>query len=152
MSSSQQRSVEEILKSRKPLLNTNKACKAKLSKLDNLALWITKYVGTIGFFILIATWTIIWLSWNLFAPEAYRFDQPNGFTLWLFISNLIQILLMPLIMIGQNLHGQHAEMRAEHDFEVNVKAETEIEAVLVRLEEQNKLLNALAKKIGAEET
>jgi hypothetical protein len=28
-----------------------------------------------------------------------------GFVFWLFLSNLIQILLMPLIMVGQNVIG-----------------------------------------------
>ncbi len=40
---------------------------------------------------------------------------------------MIQMFLMPLIMIGQNLQGRHAEARAEADFEVNIKAEREIE-------------------------
>jgi uncharacterized membrane protein len=36
---------------------------------------------------------------------------------------MIQLFLMPLIMIGQNLQGRHAEQRAESDIEVNVRAE-----------------------------
>jgi uncharacterized membrane protein len=151
MSNSLPKSLNEIRKQRKPMRNVNAACREKLSRLDRLALWITKKVGTIGFFLLIAAWTAIWLGWNLFAPDAYRFDPPTSFTFWLFISNLIQILLMPLIMVGQNLQGQHSEIRSEHDFEVNVKAEAEIEAVLIHLEYQNKLLQALVKKIGADE-
>ena len=42
---------------------------------------------------------------------------------------MIQICLMPLIMLGQNLQGRHAEARAQADFEVNTKAEREIEAI-----------------------
>ncbi|MBV8060977.1 MAG: DUF1003 domain-containing protein [Alphaproteobacteria bacterium] len=73
-----------------------------------------------------------------------------GFVLWLFISNLIQILLMPLIMVGQNVQGMHAEKRAENDLEINVKAEQEIEVILQHLEYQNTLLLALMKKLGME--
>jgi uncharacterized membrane protein len=47
---------------------------------------------------------------------------------------------MPLIIIGQNLQGRHAEARAESDFEVNVEAEREIEAILLHLEHQNQLI------------
>jgi len=71
-----------------------------------------------------------------------------GFVLWLFISNLIQIMLMPLIMLGQNIQGQHAEARAEYDLEVNVKAEKEVETILYHLELQNKMLTALVEKQG----
>jgi uncharacterized membrane protein len=69
-----------------------------------------------------------------------------AFVFWLFISNLIQIMLMPLIMVGQNIQGAHAEARAEHDLEVNIKAEDEIELILKHLEYQNAMLLDLAKK------
>jgi len=61
----------------------------------------------------------------------------------LFMSNMIQIFLMPLIMIGQNLQSQHAETRAEIDFEINKKAEMEIETVLMHLENQNQLIQKI---------
>lgn len=48
--------------------------------------------------------------------------------------------LMPLIMIGQNLQSRHSEARAESDYEINVKAEREIEVVLHHLEYQNALI------------
>ncbi len=47
---------------------------------------------------------------------------------------------MPLIMVGQNLQGRYSEARAESDFDVNVRAETEIEAILEHLENQNELI------------
>ena len=36
--------------------------------------------------------------------------------------------------------GRHAEERAESDFEVNVRAEKEIEVILMHLEQQNELI------------
>jgi uncharacterized membrane protein len=44
-----------------------------------------------------------------------------GFVFWPFISKVIQILLLPLIMLGQNIQGRHPERRAQHDLEVNVR-------------------------------
>ncbi len=133
-------SLEEIRKIHKPVRNANVEVRQNLSSLDKLALWITNHVGTMGFFIIIFCWTSFWLSWNIFAPRELRFDPSPAFVLWLFISNMIQIFLMPLIMIGQNLQGRHSEARAEADFEVNTKSETEIEAILLHLEEQNRLI------------
>lgn len=66
-----------------------------------------------------------------------------GFVLWLFISNLIQILLMPLIMVGQNIQGRHAEARADEDFAVNQKAELEVEEIIRHLEIQTEILRRL---------
>ena len=73
-----------------------------------------------------------------------------GFVFWLFLSNLIQILLMPLIMVGQNLLGAHAEARAEHDLEINIKAEQEIEVILHQLEHQNEILISMLRKLGVD--
>jgi uncharacterized membrane protein len=136
------------IRSEHPLRNTYLETMSKLGALDRLAVWITGHVGTMGFFILIFVWTVLWLGWNLLAPVRLQFDPAMGFVLWLFISNLIQILLMPLIMVGQNIQGQHAEARAEHDLEVNVKAEEEIELVLHHLEQQNDMLIAMLEKQG----
>jgi len=143
-------SLEEFRKRRKPLRDVNKQQKQKLKPLDKLALWITAKVGTMGFFLIIFGWTVIWLGWNLLAPKPMQFDPPMGFVLWLFISNLIQILLMPLIMVGQNLQGKHSELRAENDLEVNVKAEKEIEVILQHLEYQNSILLEMVGKLGVD--
>lgn len=143
-------SLAAIRQRRKPLRDINKEAAAKLSRLDKLALWITDRVGTMGFFLVIFTWTVLWLGWNLLAPKALQFDPPSAFVFWLFISNLIQILLMPLIMVGQNLQGRHSELRAENDLEINVKAEKEIEAVLEHLEYQNAMLLEMVAKLGCD--
>jgi uncharacterized membrane protein len=141
-------SFAEFCKGRKPLRNINKELSEKLSPLDRLASWITNLVGTMGFFFVIFIWTVVWLGWNLLAPKDLQFDPPMGFVFWLFISNLIQLLLMPLIMVGQNVQGQHSESRADYDLEVNLKAEKEIEVILQHLEYQNTILIAMVEKLG----
>ena len=139
--------LEELKKLRKPIVNANEVHKQKLSATDRLAVWITDKVGTMGFFFIILSWTVLWLGWNMLAPKSAQFDPYPAFVLWLFISNMIQIFLMPLIMIGQNLQGKHSELRAESDFEVNKKAEREIETILAHLENQNDLMLAILKKL-----
>jgi uncharacterized membrane protein len=130
-------SLHEFRKRRRPLRNIHTEVKENLSRLDRLAVWITTHVGTMGFFLIIVLWTIVWLGWNFYAPPALQFDSPMGFVFWLLLSNLIQILLMPLIMVGQNVIGRHAEARAEHDLQINMKNEQEIEVILHHLEHQN---------------
>jgi uncharacterized membrane protein len=132
--------VQELKRLRKPLRQVNVEHRKGLSRLERLAIWITERVGTMGFFLVIFVWTLVWLGWNTLAPRVVRFDPFPAFVLWLFLSNVMQIFLMPLIMLGQNLQGRHAEARAESDFEVNTKAEREIETILVHLEAQNDLI------------
>ena len=83
----------------------------------------------------------------MLAPIDLRFDPFPAFVLWLFISNMIQLFLMPLIIIGQNLQSAHADARAEADFEINKQAEEEIETILQHLEYQNKIILEILDKL-----
>jgi CRP-like cAMP-binding protein len=125
--------------------NANVLHEQGLSKLDRLAIAITDKVGSVGFFLIIAVWTVTWTSYNILASmvpalHLYPFDPFPAFVAYLLISNVIQILLMPLIMVGQNLQGRHAETRAQLDFEINQKAEKEVVATLQHLERNTELL------------
>jgi CRP-like cAMP-binding protein len=125
--------------------NANIVHEQSLSGLDRLAIAITDKVGSIGFFLIIASWTVLWTSYNILASEIpalhwHAFDPFPAFVAYLLISNVIQILLMPLIMVGQNLQGRHSETRAELDFEINQKAEKEVTATLLHLERNTELL------------
>jgi uncharacterized membrane protein len=140
-------SFRELKKLRKPLRPVNLELQKALSPLDRLAVWTTERVGTMGFCLVLVVWTVAWLGWNTLVPAPLRFDPYPAFVLWLFLSNLIQICLMPLIMVGQNLQGRHAEARAEADFEVNTRAEREIEAILLHLERQNDLILRILKHL-----
>ena len=119
----------------------------RLTGLEKIAIYITEHVGTMGFFFIIFSWTALWIGWNSLAPATVRFDPYPAFVLWLFISNMIQIMLMPLIMVGQNLQEKHAEARARADYEVNTKAEEEIETILQHLENQNDLILQILEKL-----
>lgn len=130
-----------------PIRNVNVEHQENMTRMDRIALWCTKRVGTMGFFLIIVAWTVLWLGWNMFLPKSLQFDPYPAFVLWLFISNMIQIFLMPLILVGQNLQGRHAETRAEADFEVNVKAETEIENILKHLENQDEMMLKILQRL-----
>ncbi len=138
--------LAELKKNREAVINANVEYKERLSSLEKFAVFVTERVGSMGFFLIIFAWTIIWLAWNTLGPADLRFDPFPSFVLWLFISNMIQIFLMPLIMIGQNLQAKHSERRAEADFQVNIKAEKEAESILMHLENQNSLLLEILKK------
>ncbi len=143
-------SLQELKSMRKPLRNVNISHKENLSKLEKLAVSITERVGTMGFFIIIFIWTVSWISWNTIGPAGLRFDPYPAFVMWLFVSNMIQIFLMPLIMVGQNLQGKHTEARAEADFDINTKAEREIEVILQHLENQNDLILRILRRVETE--
>jgi uncharacterized membrane protein len=51
-------------------------------------------------------------------------------------------------MVGQNILGWHAEARADHDLEVNLESQQEIEIILHHLEYQNAILIIMLEKLG----
>ena len=140
-------SLEEIRRRRKPLRNAAKEYQKNMTPLERFAVWITDGVGSIGFFIILSVWTAVWLLWNIYAPKGFRFDPFPSFVLWLFISNVIQLILLPLVMVGQNIQSRYSEKRAEIDLDVNLKSEAEIEAILQHLEYQNDLILKILKHV-----
>ncbi len=118
----------------------------KLNGLEKFAVWITGYVGSMEFFLFIVAATALWLLWNIFAPAEFRFDPFPAFVLWLFISNLLQLFLLPLIMVSQNLQNKGDQARAEADLRVNLDAEREVKEILAILQKQQKLLEDLIER------
>lgn len=141
------KSLVELKKVSAPIRDVNKEHHQSLKKLDRLALWITNHVGTMGFFGIIFVWTVFWLLWNSLAPVEVRFDPFPAFVLWLFISNMIQLMLLPLLMIGQNLQSRHAEVRTTAEYEMNVAEQRNLETILMHLENQNKALEEIVSKM-----
>jgi len=141
-------SVVEILARPRPLRDVNAEHAESLTRVERLAIFISDHVGTPTFFFAIVLWTIFWLSWNLLAPHPLQFDRPTAFVLWLFMSNLIQIFLMPLIMVAQNLQDRHTQLRAENDFQVNKHSSEVIDVLLKHIEYQSLQLAAIAEKLG----
>ncbi len=145
--------IADLRKKQKPIVNVNDQHEESMSPLDRLAIYITEHVGTMGFFFMIFGWTVIWCGYNILATEVAAlhwkpFDPFPAFVAYLLISNVIQILLMPLIMVGQNVQGRHSELRAQSDFEINIKAEKEVELILHHLEYQNAILITMLEKLG----
>ncbi len=121
-----------------------------LSPLERFAAAITATIGTMGFFFIILVWTVGWFLWNTLAPREVVFDPFPAFVLWIFISNMLQLFFLPLLMVGQKLQNRYADLRAEADFEVNQKAEREIEAILEHLERQHTTIETILDRLPSD--
>jgi|SRR3989344_1939040 len=140
-------SLAELRQARKPVKNDRLQHLLTLTGPEKFALYLHRAIGSLGFFFFILIWTVGWLAWNMYAPAVYRFDPGPAFVIWLFVSNILQLILLPVIMVGQNIEGRAAEWRAQMDFEINQKAEREVEVMIAHLENQNELLLELFRKI-----
>ena len=115
---------------------------------QRIAVGVTGAVGTMWAFYAFA---VIEFGWMALATWGFlhRVD-PYPFAFLLFLGNIVQLLLMPLIMVGQNVQSAHADARAEADFDVNQKAEAEIEKLLEGLRVLDERTLAIVKRLEAE--
>jgi len=102
-------------------VNPNEAVVVNYSPLDRLAVHVTGNLGTMKVALVMIGWTVLWLGYNFLAWSFGwpAFDPVPACVLYLLISNVIQICLMPLIMVAQNLQSRHAEAMAEEDYRTN---------------------------------
>lgn len=119
-----------------PVQNANELHEKSLSATDRIALAATSVVGTMWFFF----GCLAMVTVPLLLPSSMKVIQYVS-------SGYLQLILLPLIMVGQNLQSRHAEIRAENDYRVNLKAEREVEHIFRHLEYQNAILVALMRKM-----
>lgn len=118
--------------------NVNKQHKKQLGLQDRLALIITSAVGTMYAVYFFAVMLAGWMLWQG-AVAKHPFD-PYPFAFLLFIGNIVQLLLMPLIMVGQNIQGQHTELRADEEYKTTTTSFHDLEQIMAHLDAQDKEL------------
>lgn len=132
------KTLADLRKQFAPIQNVNEIHRQRLSTSDKIALFLTNKLGTMVFFYI----CIVLVTIPLLIPTTMPVVQYIS-------SGYLQLIFLPLIIVGQNLQGRHAELRAQHDYETNVKAEKEIESVLLHLEKQDETMLQILKRIEA---
>ena len=131
-------SLEELKKLNK-VVNPNVKHREKLTRSDKVAIFITKIVGT--------TWCAV--AFGILALLALPDAIKGGMASVIFwaTQTFLQLVLLSIILVGQNLQSRHSEDRAEANFNVNLKAELETETILAHLENQNETLKEIINKL-----
>ncbi len=130
------KTLEDLRREFAPTFNPNEVIKSRLSKMDKVALFVTRSVGSMGFIYICLILVTIPFFYNPAMPLIQYIS-----------SGYLQLLLLPLILIGQNLQGRHSELRAQHDYETNIRAEKEIEAILLHLERDHELILQMLERL-----
>ena len=77
---------------------------------------IARYLGTPRFLIYLTVFCLLWLAWNIWAPEGLRFDSAaNGFTALTLMLSLQASYAAPLILLAQNRQDDRDRVTAEQD-------------------------------------
>ncbi|WP_341926623.1 DUF1003 domain-containing protein [Nocardioides psychrotolerans] len=85
-----------------------------------------RFMGTATFLIYMTGFVLIWVSWNLLAPEDARWDNYPFIFLTLILS-LQASYAAPLILLAQNRQEQRDKVIAEQDRQANARAHADME-------------------------
>ncbi len=103
----------------------------ELKRTDKFAIFIANILGSMRFLVGCIALFTVWISWNLnFKP----FD-PFPFPILQMMVSLFAIVLSVSVLINQNRQGRIEKIRSQVEFEVNVRAESEITKILNMLHE-----------------
>lgn len=110
---------------------------------------VAAFGGSWTFVGLFAATLLAWVGINalLLAWRGQTFDPYPYILLNLFLS-MLAAAQAPIILMSQNRQSQKDRISAEHDYEVNLKAELEIMLLLDKIEQQSKLLATLIERVG----
>jgi uncharacterized membrane protein len=118
------RETDKLLSSRVSR-NVNQEMEERLSPLQRVADWIAWFSGSMQFLMINGIWFLTWIIWNTFPAPERQFD-PFPFGLLTMIVSLEAIFLSCFVLISQNRQAAKDKIRADIEYDVNVKAELEI--------------------------
>ncbi len=108
--------------------NLNKEFEKRLTFGDRLADHVAAFGGSWKFIILFFTVMALWIAANSVYFLWHPWDQ-YPFILFNLILSMLAAIQAPIIMMSQNRQETRDRLRAENDYQVNLKAEIEIRAL-----------------------
>jgi uncharacterized membrane protein len=117
------RSTDEILR-RRVARNINEELEIRSTTIEKVADVIAEFSGSISFLVLNALWFATWIIWNT-APVVRHFD-PYPFGFLTMVVSLEAIFLSIFVLVSQNRQAAKDRLRADAEYEVNLKAELEV--------------------------
>lgn len=97
---------------------------------DKIALRITTAIGTMYAVYFFITVMSAWILWQMVSEQPI---DPYPFAFLLFLGNIVQLLFLPLILVGQSLQGKHSELRAEEEYKRTLSIYHDMEKIQEQL-------------------
>lgn len=142
--------------------NINEEYEKTLSRGDRIADLMAEFGGSWNFIIWFGVILFIWISVNS-AIMLWRPFDPYPYILLNLVLSLLAAIQAPVIMMSQNRQEDRDRMRAENDYQVNLKSELEIRLMNEKIDQmlhqemrrfmeiqqiQMDMLNEVHKKLG----
>ncbi len=85
-----------------------------------------RFMGTARFLAWMSAFVIVWVLWNVAAPDSWRFD-PYAFIFLTLVLSLQASYAAPLILLAQNRQEDRDRVIAEQDRRVNAQSQADME-------------------------
>jgi uncharacterized membrane protein len=115
--------------------NINAQFDRELSFGERLADHVAEFGGSWRFIIIFAAVLTVWIAINSAFLLIRRPFDPYPFILLNLLLSCIAAIQAPIIMMSQNRQEARDRLRAEHDYQVNLKAEIEIRQLHIKLDQ-----------------
>jgi uncharacterized membrane protein len=128
-----------------PVRDLNREVERKLTFADRVADDFSRLVGSWIFVLAQAGIVVVWVglnALNLIRPwDRYPFLFLN------FVLGLEVAIWVSLVLMGLNRLADRDRLRAQHDYELNVKAEEELKALMNHLMHQDEILLQIVNRL-----
>lgn len=114
--------------------NVDSQYEAKLGFGERLADRVAGFGGSWRFIIMFGAILVLWIAVNTIILVKRPYD-PYPFILLNLVLSCLAALQAPIIMMSQNRQEAKDRIRAEHDYQVNLKAEIEIRQLHIKLDQ-----------------
>ena len=121
-----------------PVLNTNKVDEQSRTFGARVADQFAAVMGSWSFIIVQSIILAFWITLNAIAWIEHW--DPYPFILLNLALSFQAAYAAPIIMMSQNRQADKDRIAAEHDYQINIKAEEEVKAIMHHLEQQDELM------------
>lgn len=115
---------------------------------ERIADQFAEVMGSWPFIIVQSVILAIWIAMNIIGWV--RHWDPYPFILLNLALSFQAAYAAPIIMMSQNRQADKDRLMAEHDYQINMKAEQEVKSIMQHLEQQDELMIDILKRLEAQ--
>ncbi len=128
-----------------PVRDLNREVERKLTLSDRIATDFARLVGSWTFVLAQAGIMFVWVLLN--ALNLINRWDPYPFQFLNFILSLEAAVWVSLVLMASNRQADRERLRAQHDYELDVKAEEELKALMNHLMHQDEILLQIVNRL-----
>jgi len=131
-----------------PVLNINRRHDDSLTAGERIADRFAEIMGSWAFIVI---QSLVFSGWIVVNAIAFvRHWDPYPFILLNLALSFQAAYAAPIIMMSQNRQADKDRLMAEHDYQINTKAEQEVKSIMQHLEQQDEVMIDILRRLEAQ--